>query len=174
MRTYAWFLLVLIVFPTFSGREIILIFRRHQLHRKVERQIKATLPDEELIAFTFSPSETDADTPEWERDDEFRYKGKMYDVVRSEPAGGDSTRYYCLADEDEDRLFENHKQLDKKEHKEFPQRRRRVLQTLSPYCYSNTSPAIPLADSRAPKSEIPYRLFIEDRYLTPDSPPPWG
>lgn len=63
------------------------------------------MDDSQLIAFTFSARDS-AEVLQWKHAREFQFAGEMYDVVRFEFAGGDSTRYICWHDREETRLNE--------------------------------------------------------------------
>lgn len=63
------------------------------------------MDDSQLIAFTFSARDS-AEVLLWKHAREFQFEGEMYDIVRFEFAGGDSTRYICWHDKDETRLNE--------------------------------------------------------------------
>lgn len=69
---------------------------RHEIKKRMEQNI----PDGELTRITFTSSEN----PEWVRKDkEFRYGGRMYDIVRTRNENG-LTVYYCIDDVEESRL----------------------------------------------------------------------
>ena len=76
-------------------------------HRSIKKEIKRLLihklPDEELSLIMISKANS-GELRWMKKDKEFRYKGNMYDVVRSEQKG-DTTYYRCFNDTRETRLF---------------------------------------------------------------------
>ena len=100
-----FFLLFLLVVFTFNSVGYYFVFRvlQEQVRNEIKSQLKQQIPESRLHIVTIK--ETDARLLEWEREGkEFRYKGMMYDVVRTEKQEGTVT-YYCLTDVEESRLF---------------------------------------------------------------------
>lgn len=81
------------------------VFKLGQWHVRTEmkRRIKESVPESELFTISFSTSH--APSIEWLREGkEFRYKGRMYDVVRTKNTP-DSVHYQCIDDSQETHLF---------------------------------------------------------------------
>ncbi|MDR3679579.1 MAG: hypothetical protein P4L41_06420 [Flavipsychrobacter sp.] len=74
---------------------------QYQAAERMEDSIKQNLPIQQLTAF----SDIDSNPAiVWEKaDEEFRFKGAMYDVARIEIHNGKKT-YYCLSDEKETKV----------------------------------------------------------------------
>lgn len=75
---------------------------RYGLRREVRERLLAGVEPGELVLLTFTQEEA-LQVLRWERDDEFEYRGQMYDVVRTEKEG-DSIRFWCWPDGPETRL----------------------------------------------------------------------
>lgn len=66
-------------------------------------RIKNAVPKDELIRFHFTQKE--ADRLVWLKKNEFRYKGGMYDVVRTNTLENSVVEYWCVSDHQETLLF---------------------------------------------------------------------
>jgi len=104
-RVSASFLLMLYLY-NFVGYLTVFYLRESRVHNEVKEIIKATVPDSDLIIFAFSTTslENGAYSLQWIEDNEFRYAGAMYDVVRSHTSV-DSTYFLCMNDILEERLL---------------------------------------------------------------------
>lgn len=98
-------LLLLLLFQTASHLFVFKI-QQYQIRKEIKRQIKAGVPEEELILLKIPHSLEISPNNKFKRieEHEFRYLGEMYDVVKQEQHG-DTTWYYCLWDEKESELF---------------------------------------------------------------------
>src|SRR5512145_2319928 len=85
-----------------AGHFFVFKIQQHEIRREMKRRIKAGVPETELVLFKILDQKPD---PAFQRVDahEFRFDGKMYDIVRRE-SHGDTTWYYCLSDELETQL----------------------------------------------------------------------
>ena len=77
---------------------------RFAIRNEVKANIKKNIPLKELILITIDASNEKEIC--FLEEDEFLYKDKMYDIVRSERKGN-SVTYYCLNDSKEEELFAN-------------------------------------------------------------------
>ncbi len=79
---------------------------RADFRAEAARLIRAGVPEPGRAVFCFDKKEFENEkTPvEWKGDDEFRFEGKLFDVIRTE-FKGDSVYFYCLYDEDDTILF---------------------------------------------------------------------
>jgi hypothetical protein len=76
-------------------------------HRaEVYNLISKGVPDEDRVIFSFSISEYGnyITSIEWKDENEFRYKDKMFDIIKTE-VKGDSVYLYCLYDSNDTDLF---------------------------------------------------------------------
>jgi hypothetical protein len=74
--------------------------------KEMKRLLKVQAPASMLRVFVFpaAPAVQQRLGVRWIEDHEFRFDGRMYDIVRSEQRG-DSVVYTCIEDEMETRLF---------------------------------------------------------------------
>lgn len=101
---------------------------QHEIRQEIKQQIKAGVPEADLVLFKIFEGKPH---PAFQRveEHEFRYHSKMYDIVRQE-AHGDTTWYYCLADEKETQLFANLDELVKQDMAGNPQHRKQIDELL--------------------------------------------
>ncbi|HEX9656168.1 MAG TPA: hypothetical protein VGB89_04515 [Bacteroidota bacterium] len=74
------------------------------IRKDVKLQLKQTVPDVELVVIP--AHENDTHEFQWMKENEFRYRGGLYDIVKTRVTT-DTTYYYCINDLQEERLFEN-------------------------------------------------------------------
>lgn len=101
----ALFLLGLMFFIN-QGAFVQFKVRQYQVKKEIKHRIKAGIPQQELDVIKV-PLEWEKEKNKdfkWIEGHEFRYKGEMYDVVKSEQHEGE-TWYYCIKDEKEKALF---------------------------------------------------------------------
>lgn len=79
-------------------------FRQFSIHETIRKAIEEVKSDTELVLLRI-PLTTEQDAAVFERrhEMEFKFEGKMYDVVRLEKHQG-STWYWCILDEEETAL----------------------------------------------------------------------
>lgn len=112
-----------------AGFIVVLEIQKHGIRQEIKQQIKAGVPEAELVLWKFCEGKSE---PAFQRIDEheFRYGGKMYDIVRQE-SHGDTTWYYCLADEKETQLFAQLEELVKRGMRQNPEQQQRLERLLS-------------------------------------------
>lgn len=84
-------------------------WRRAHVREEMRALIFKGLPREDLVHLTFSHDQLPG-LLHWEKKDEFRYRGEMYDVVDSE-SRNDSIHYWCMHDHRESQLKRNFSSL---------------------------------------------------------------
>jgi len=103
--------LVIAVIFAMGGFHLVFKCRQYRLRCEIKQAIKLGVPDSNLIDIVITKS--NEYQLEWIEGHEFRYKGMMYDVVRSDKT--DSTIvYHCINDEQESLLFEDLDELVQK------------------------------------------------------------
>jgi hypothetical protein len=75
---------------------------RADYRAEAARLIGAGVPGHNRIVFSFNKEEFSR--VEWKDDEEFRFEGKLFDVIQKE-VKGDSVLLYCLYDEDDTILY---------------------------------------------------------------------
>ena len=94
--------MLFILLLNITGYYPIFKWEQFRVRKEIKRRIKESVPGNELQVITFSKKNH---TVNWVRNgQEFRYKGKMYDVVRI-TTKGDSIHYFCISDTKETSLF---------------------------------------------------------------------
>ncbi len=78
------------------------------IKKEVKRKIKAGIPDSQLTTLRFLAADVESGTAgiDWVEGHEFRFNGKMYDVVRTSNDNGFIV-YHCINDTQEETLFAN-------------------------------------------------------------------
>ncbi len=86
----------------FGGYLIFFFAQLHQIKAEAIQKIQQGLTSEELVSIEINKQ--NAAQINWVEKHEFRFSGKMYDVVYSEETS-DSTTYYCFDDSKESDLY---------------------------------------------------------------------
>ena len=159
------------------GTLVVLEMQRGEVRREIKQRLKAGVPEEALVHFTFPKDIESRPGSGFQRihSREFRYRGDMYDIVRTEDLG-DSVRYACIHDVKESRLFANLDELIRGEMSGDPERRAersRLLQLL-PTVYLPVATAVPPAFAHAGNEPPSYRFSLHTWDTTPPLPPPRG
>jgi hypothetical protein len=103
VRLYSISLLFLFLMNVIGGISFLLI-QQYQRHEYVESMIKSKSYGHRLTQIHVAADELTEII--WvERNHEFRYKGDMYDVVRSEATPDSGKIYHCIADHEETKLY---------------------------------------------------------------------
>ncbi|HSH64278.1 MAG TPA: hypothetical protein VLB84_00420 [Bacteroidia bacterium] len=99
-------ILLLFVF-TFNLVDFLLVFKvqQYQVRKQIKQLIKQGVPDDELVQISIT-SENHMQL-DWKHEKEFRYKGTMYDIVKTEIIDDTTTIYHCVTDKQETALFAN-------------------------------------------------------------------
>ena len=100
-RKYAYFFMTLMIWQLF-GFVGYFELSRWQIKKDIKQSIKQGVPISDLTVFTFSTKELDQLT--WVEDHEFKFKGRMYDVVSTKNERY-KTKLYCIHDKQEEKLF---------------------------------------------------------------------
>ncbi len=131
MRSVVASALLLFMLLQAAGYLFVFEIQKLAIRREIKQQIKAGVPEDELVLLKFVAEKSD---PAFQRvhEREFRYAGKMYDVVRQE-SRGDTTWYYCIADEKETQLFANLEKMVAREQSQNPARQERLERLL--HCF---------------------------------------
>ena len=108
-------LIVLLPVLLFSTVGYFPIFKlqQFQIQETMEDVIKKSVPENQLQIITVSNQNKNEFELSWD-EKEFTYKGKRYDVVRSENVKN-KVRYYCICDDQETTLFARLDAVVKKE-----------------------------------------------------------
>ncbi len=90
----------------FVGYLAVFTALQHRAKKTVKRTLMAHVPESQLVRFSFfTPQVEQRESPlQWIEENEFRYRGGLYDVARMF-SSGDSTIILALRDDQEERLF---------------------------------------------------------------------
>lgn len=98
-------LLSIFIFNT-VGYYIVFKISQSEAKSEIKSKITQNLSTQELTAITLT--KTEIATVVWlEKNKEFYFKNKLYDVVKTTENNPNSTTFYCLSDEKEEALFAN-------------------------------------------------------------------
>lgn len=80
--------------------------RQYVIRKSIKRQIKKGVSEKDLVLLKIPKWIENSENEEFKRihSKEFRYKGEMYDIVRSQDYGNE-TWYWCVWDKEETALF---------------------------------------------------------------------
>jgi hypothetical protein len=172
MRSLVATILLLFMLLQAAGYLLVFEIQKHAIRREIKQQIKAGVPEAELVLLKFVEGKS---YPAFQRVHarEFRYQGKMYDVVRQE-SRGDTTWYYCIADEKETQLFANLEELVERDLGQNPGRQERIERLLSFFSllFFHSHEEVAFAEARKALA-LRYESFGLKTWLdTPPTPPP--
>ena len=170
MKSIVAVCLVVVFAFNFGGAYLLLKIEQHQIRKEVKQKIKKGIKKDELTLITVTSQ--NINEIEWEHDDEFRYKGKMYDVVYKE-THQNTVIYYTLPDKKEHQLIENYLKKINKNHKK--NQRQSTLKLFKivykvPTVYGFNQDFIAL--ERYPKQTFNYLNLYHSITIEVSSPPP--
>ena len=90
-----------------TGVPLFFHIRQASIKKTVKKRLRRRMDTESLEQFVFYTADK-TEKPEWEGDDEFRYKGEMYDVVEKRVEQG-KTIIVCINDKKEALLVKQYK-----------------------------------------------------------------
>jgi hypothetical protein len=151
----------------------------YTMQQNVKREMRSALRirqnRNELTTLSFALQNgkvNDADFEQLE-EDEFSYKGEMYDVVRTEKTGNTIT-FYCLNDKKESRLFADLQQFIKQNSAENPfQKSSKLFNTFCKLEFISSEKLTSILQDFTTQSIFsPYHIWRSDKHITQFSPPP--
>ena len=167
----------LLLVMLFQSAGMLVIFKVQQLRIRevIKQRIKAGVPAAELVLLEIPKSFEEGPHSAFQRihEGEFRFYGKMYDIVRKVERGG-TTLYYCIADEKETQLFANLDELVKQEWGQSPARQKQneeLLRLLDSLFFSYTENFYFIASTREAELTTPT-VMLKTWIFTPPTPPP--
>lgn len=152
-----------------AGYLFVFKLQQHEIRQEIKRQIKAGVPDDELVLFKLA---NNARAPWSIPGRELRSHGAMYDVVRTE-IHGDTTWYYCLSDEKETQLFAHLDEAVERDMNQNPARQQKleqILQLFGPLYFSHHQD-FPFLDS-AEEIKLATGCFGLKIWIDPPPTPP--
>lgn len=151
----------------------VLHHQRNEIRHEVRTIIKNQVDRSDLTLLTFSPSELTY-AVQWKHGKEFKFKGKMYDIIEREYKDG-LVYYYCWKDEKENELNKKMDQLlafmlgDNPQQKNQERHFERLA--ISLFCYKGEI-TISAVDVENPKAVSHLYGHYLNRTSSPPTPPP--
>lgn len=153
---------------------VLLQLQQSQIRSEMKRAIRAGIPEAELERFVFEADGrlVGGERVEWVEPHEFRHRGVMYDIARSQREGT-RTVYWCVRDDDETAVYAELDRMarDAANGGERGARSERILRHLLTPVLPPATAGQPLAfESRPlPPAAVPSPLRME---RIPADPPP--
>jgi hypothetical protein len=94
---------ILVFLYTLVGYYPIFLFQQNNIKKEIKKRIKQTVPESELQVLVFNQGTISQIN--WVDENEFLFKGNLYDIVRFEKNQNGETVYYCINDNQEKKLF---------------------------------------------------------------------
>jgi hypothetical protein len=165
--------LLLLIFQS-TGYYMYMKIQQQHIRYEIKQQIKAGVPEGELVLLKICRStQENRDEFQYIHSHEFRYLGKMYDIIRQE-SHGETTLFYCICDEKETLLFARLDEQVKNEMKNLPgsgKQRERLLQWHSTLFFAEDNITGIITPSFNDRS-TPYSFHLKDWKQPPETPPP--
>lgn len=173
MKKAAPILLLLILLFQSAGYLIVFKVQQTLIRHEIKQQIKAGIPESEQVLLIISHA-TQQNREVFQRihSREFRYHGKMYDVIKREEKNG-TTWFYCIGDEQETRLFAR---LDEQVRKEMQtpaseKQREKLQQWVNPLFF-NENPKNSLTTDPSCLMHTPHYSFSVKMWQSPPETQP--
>jgi hypothetical protein len=115
MKRFISFILLFLFLFVSGGYYLYFRYLQRQIQQEVKTEIRKGLQEEELSLIVI-PANGSQDILWTKKDKEFRYKGSMYDVVRTE-VRGQKIYYYCLNDVKEKQLIARYQRTNRRKAK---------------------------------------------------------
>ncbi len=105
MKKAVSFLLLILFLYSIAGIFISFKVQQFEVKKEIKLRLKKSVPKSELTLFSFHPSSDEYSTLQWIEDHEFRYNGKMYDIVYRSADSDGTLHFQCINDTKEEILF---------------------------------------------------------------------
>ncbi len=145
--------------------------RQFSIQETIRKAIKQVIPDDELVLLRI-PMTTEKNPGIFERrhEREFKFKGKMYDVVRLEKHKG-TTWYWCILDEEETTLEDSFQALNAELSDSSPDQNKNQ-EVLNIFLNTLFFTVVDLDLTPSFRSINPYSFYWNNSYSTTDRTPP--
>ena len=164
--------LILAFLFNLTGCFVILNIQHYRVRREMVRNIENGIFVSNSTSITIAPKDRGALT--WEGENEFRYRGMWYDVVKKERLTYHSIVYHCIADHRDTNLFSEmasliRKQQNDSEKGKIPLKHVNKIQTFCPSPFEDMA-GLPFGESQ--KHAFSYLLLYSSLKLQRENPPP--
>lgn len=163
--------ILLLFVITFQMVGVFLLFKAKQMEvrQDMKMKIKSGVPDAELTILRFSRDQ--ADGLKWMEDHEFRYEGRMYDVVKT-TVDGEIVIYHCIHDEQESKLFSHLDNMVANELAKDKNTNPPNYQLVVNWYFPDNLPQSTDISSVINTMNFPYRFISICGLSIPETPPP--
>lgn len=169
-NVFALFLLVIFTFNIW-GSYCVLRIRQFQIRKEIVQKIKQGVSESDLTIFKITPENKNQII--WENNDEFIYKGTLYDVVYTQIIDQNTKVYHCLSDLQETNLIANYdKDLEKNGKNKGRRRNSPRFLKFIPEVLPNTFANDALFSKMNGVANFKYLKSYNPLYLEISSPPP--
>lgn len=104
-KTVAIFLILIFTINLFGG--VLLYFiQKSEIQKEFRQYLKHSINEKSLTLIKITESDKSKHLIHFTKNDEFRYKGSMYDIVKKKVIKN-TIYYYCFSDKKEDKLRKN-------------------------------------------------------------------
>jgi hypothetical protein len=168
-------LLLVLMAVQIAGPMFAFSLLQNQIRREVRQRIKAGVSESDLVHLAIPKSLEKTPNERFQRihSKEFRFDGRMYDIVRQE-ARGDTTYYACIYDHAETDLFAGLHRMMRDEMQNNPDRRQQQqdIRRMIDAQYLNSSGVhVPACPGQSSVEAPPYP-HPASHLPTPPKPPP--
>ncbi len=165
IKKYISLILLIIILFLSNGYQLYFRYLQHNIRQEIKHEIKNGLNENELSIIVVS--DNDEKEIEWtKKNKEFRYKGEMYDIVKTK-INGNKKIYYCINDVKEEHLIANFTKHNRRRNKILL----RIKKLLSnKYLPKNNSENNKILQANIYFAE--YQFLYKSRFKETLSPPP--
>ena len=165
MRKYISFILLIIILFFSNGYYLYFKYLQHNIQLEIKHGIRKGLKEKDLSIIIVSLN--NEKEIEWtKKNKEFRYKGMMYDIVKTKIKSNKKI-YYCINDIKEKKLIANYTKHNR--------RRNKVLLKLKKILSNKYLPENYSINNKIGKANVyfaEYQFFYKSRFIGTLSPPP--
>lgn len=106
MKRFVALIFLFLYLYNFAGYLAVFSVLQYRIKKEVKHRLLSALPASQLthLSFPLQKGDDQKHSIQWIEKDEFRYEGKMYDVVRM-VADDDSMHIFCVRDDQEEKLL---------------------------------------------------------------------
>jgi hypothetical protein len=166
--------ILLLLSLSLNGTAYYFLFRLQQdkIRKEIKMMIKAGVPDGELSVIRHTAENSEDFF--WIHSREFRYRGVMYDVVRSEQASDGATLLHCVTDHQETLLFANLDRMTKSRAARHPAHTKAIhfYSLLMGGLFTPPDSDYLMPDSGFRIMDAVFLLFYQQPGIFIDAPPP--
>ena len=137
MRKYISVILLVLFLFVSNGYYLYFKYLQHNIRQEIKYEIRRGIDEAELAIITVSKGEENEIY--WtEKNTEFKYKGAMYDIVKTE-VKNNKTTYYCINDVKEQQLFTHFTKQNSTQNRILIELRKVISSKYFPEYYSITN-----------------------------------